>query len=261
MSFLTDIVDIGKSVVNFFNGNSIASTVVKLVALRQISKSINSSIKANDPAGSANIDGGVRLQIDPGTNNKIPVLYGSAFFGGIITDAAMTNGNKTMYYCLTLSEKTGTKLSDGQPTNYVFKDVYWNDNRIVFKSTGTNAGILADYMVDRSGVVDVSIKDQVSVYCFAGNSTSPVVPDNYTNTNLTTATSIMPTWSTGTYTMSDLLFALVKVDYNRDKNITGIGNMTFHIESDMRKPGDVLYDYMTNERYGAGIPAAEIKST
>jgi hypothetical protein len=28
----------------------------------------------------------------------------------------------------------------------------------------------------------------------------------------------------------------------------------------MNKPGDVLYDYMTNERYGAGIPAAEIKT-
>jgi hypothetical protein len=165
-----------------------------------------------------------------------------------------------MYYCLTLSEKTGTKFSDSQATAYTFKDVYWNDSRIVFKSTGTNSGIVADYMVDRSGTVDRSISSQVSVYCYAGNSATPVVPENYTNNTLTNAALIMPNWTTATHTMSDLLFAVVKVDYNRDKNITGLGDMKFHIQSTMNKPGDVLYDYMTNERYGAGIPAAEIKT-
>lgn len=260
MSFLSDIIDAGKSVAGFFTGNTIASTVVKLVGLRLLSKAINNTVKANDPAANDNIDAGVRLQINPGTENKIPVLYGTAYFGGIITDAVMTNTNKTMFYCLTLSEKTGTKFSDNQPTTYTFKDVYWNDSRIVFKSTGIESGIVADYMVDRSGTVDRSIASQVSVYCYAGNSATPVVPENYTNNTLTNAALIMPNWTTATHTMSDLLFAVVKVDYNRDKNITGLGDMKFHIQSNMNKPGDVLYDYMTNERYGAGIPAAEIKT-
>ena len=115
-------------------------------------------------------------------------------------------------------------------------------------------------MVDRSGTVDKSIADQVSVYCFAGNSNTPALPENYTNSTLTNATSIMPNWTTSTHAMNDLLFAIVRVDYNRDKNITGLGDMKFHIQSSMNLPGDVLYDYMTNERYGAGIPAAEIKT-
>lgn len=260
MSFLSDILNIGKSVVGFLSGNTIASTVVKLVGLRLISKAINGSIKENETTANPNIDAGVRLQVDPGTENKIPVLYGSAYFGGIITDAIMTNTNKTMYYCITLSETTGVKLSDGESTEYLFKDVYWDDNRVVFASTGTNAGIDAIYMVDRNGTVDRSIAGQVSIYCYAGGSDSPTVFENYTNTSLPNAATVMPNWTTSTHTMDDLLFAVVKVDYNRDKNITGLGNLKFHIESSMKQPGDVLYDYMTNTRYGAGIAAEEIKT-
>jgi hypothetical protein len=32
------------------------------------------------------------------------------------------------------------------------------------------------------------------------------------------------------------------------------------MKNTMTLPGDVLYDYMTNTRYGAGIPEAEIKT-
>ena len=129
MSFLSGLIDLGKTVVGFISGNAIASTVVKLVGLRLISKAINSSVKENEDAANKNIDGGIRLQVNPGTDNKIPVLYGTAYFGGIITDAIMTNTNKTMFYCLTLSERTGTKLSDGQATAYLrvraHRQVFW----------------------------------------------------------------------------------------------------------------------------------------
>jgi hypothetical protein len=249
MSFL-------KNIVGFFTGGSVASTVVKVAALTLVAKKLsNNALKGNDINTPANIDRGVRLQVPPAGTNKIPVLYGTAFFGGIITDAQMTNNNKTMFYCLTLSEKTGTLLSTGGGSTYVFKDIYWNDQRIVFKEDG----ITADYTVDRAGSVDRSIGEQVKVYCYAGNSATPVVPENYTNNTLTNATSIMPSWSTGTHQMNDLLFAIVRVDYNREKNVTGIGNMLFHIDNSMKLPGDVLNDYMTNTRYGAGIAAEEIK--
>jgi hypothetical protein len=250
MSFLKDVV-------GFFSGNTIASSVVKIVALSYIAKKVASNaVKSNDAQQAANIDKGVRLQIEPSASNKIPVLYGAGYFGGIITDAVMTNTNKTMYYCLTLSEKTGTILSTNTASSYTFKDVYWNDQRVVFK----NNGILVDYTVDRAGTVDRSLGDQVSIYCYAGNSSTPTIPENYTNNTLTNATSIMPGWTTSTHQMNDLLFAVVKVDYNREKNVTGIGNLLFHIDNTMKLPGDVLYDYMTNTRYGAGIDPAEIKT-
>jgi hypothetical protein len=121
MSFLDDAV-------GFISGNSIASSLVKIAALSyvatQVSKNAVASNQGSVGEPITNIDQGVRLQIPPAANSKVPVLYGAAFFGGNITDAVMTNTNKTMYYCLTLSEKTGTKLSTGQATDYVFKDVY-----------------------------------------------------------------------------------------------------------------------------------------
>ena len=248
MSFLSDVV-------GFFSGNSIASSVVKIIGISYIAKKLASNaVSANNTDAQANIDQGVRLQVEPAANNKIPVLYGAGFFGGIITDAVMTNTNKTMYYCLTLSEKTGTVLSSNTASSYIFKDVYWNDQRVVFK----NDGITVDYTVDRAGTVDRNLGNQVSIYCYAGNSASPKVPENYTNNTLTNAALIMPGWTTSTHQMNDLIFAIIKVDYNREKNVTGIGNVLFHIENSLKLPGDVLYDYMTNTRYGAGIVSGEI---
>jgi hypothetical protein len=58
--------------------------------------------------------------------------------------------------------------------------------------------------------------------------------------------------------MSNLVFVIVRVDYNKDKNITGLGDLTFEIKNSMKLPGDCLYDYMTNTRYGAGIDAVGI---
>lgn len=256
MSFLSDIVDFGKE---YFGGNGVGSSIVRSIAMIAVVKSLSQSAnKGNDTGADANIDAGVRLQIEPATNNKVPVLYGTGYFGGIVTDAVMTNTNKTMYYCLTLCEKTGTKLSDNQPSSYTFKDVYWNDQRIVFNSDG----ITANYTTDRNGIVDTNISGLVKVWCYAGDSTAAnqKIPENYTNTSTVHAATIMPGWTTSTHLMSDLAFAIVRVDYNREKNITGLGDMLFQVENSMKLPGDCLYDYMTNERYGAGIPAAEINS-
>jgi hypothetical protein len=41
---------------------------------------------------------------------------------------------------------------------------------------------------------------------------------------------------------------------NKDKGITGLPNMRFHVTNSMTLPGDCLLDYMTSTRYGAGIP-------
>lgn len=258
MSFLDGILSVGKSAVGFLSGNSVASSLVKLAGMgliaSQLAKNAN---KSNDIPSSGttppNIDQGVRLQIPPAADKKIPVLYGTAFFGGNITDAAMTNNNKTMWYCITLSEKTGTKLSDGQASDYVFKDVYWNDQRIVFKSDG----ITVDYTVDRNGILDRSLGNQVFIYCYKGGSSAGVLPENYSGTAPAAAYTLMPNWTTA-HTMDNLIFALVRVDYNREKSVTGLGTVLFHIQNSMSLPGDVVFDYMTNTRYGAGIAAAEV---
>lgn len=261
MSWFDDLVSVGKSVVgtavDFFTGNGIGSNIAKTAllgfAVNKVNKSVNKT--NNTPTPPTTIDRGVRLQVQPAADEKIPVVYGSATFGGIISDAWLTPDNRSMYFALTLSEKTGNLLSTSAASTYVFNDVYLDDNRVIFKSDG----ITADYMIDREGNQDISIRDIVRVYCYAGNSTTPQVPEYYTNASLDPAYEIMPNWSTQ-HTMDDLIFAIVRLDYNSDKGIRKLPNMKFTVTNSMSLPGDVLNDFMTNTRYGAGIAASDIYS-
>jgi hypothetical protein len=258
MSFLDSLVDIGKSAVNFFTGNSIGANIAKAAitgyTLSKITASIN---KDNNIDRSTRVDPGVRLQINPNPDQHIPVVYGRATLGGIITDAVLTNSNQTMWYCLTISERTGlTNLGTGSASSYKLHQVFWDDNTVLFESDG----ITVKALVDREGTVNSDVSGQIKVYFFAGNSTSPKVPETYTNGSLSNATALFPNW-TANHTMSDLIFALVRVDYNAEKGVRGLGNIRFDIENSMSQPGDCLYDYMTNTRYGAGIDPAEVFSS
>lgn len=257
MSFLSGIMSFGKSAVKYLSGNSIggmlARTAIIGYAINRLSKNANKDSGSNIPP---NIDQGVRLQYPASADAKIPVLYGSAFFGGNLTDAAMTNSNKTMWYCLTLAEKTGNLYSTSTATAYTLTNVYWNDQRIVFKTDG----ITVDYTVDRAGTIDRNLSGLVQVYFYAGGRTLGQKPTGYAGA-VPNAETLFPNWTAGTHAMSNLLFALIKVDYNREKNSVGLGDVKFNIGSTLFTPGDVLYDYLTNTTYGAGIDAGNILTT
>ena len=256
MSFLSGLLDIGKSAVSFFSGGSIASSLAKTAlmgfALNRLNKNTN---KDSDASKTANIDAGVRLQLPADAAFKIPVLYGTAYFGGNLIDAQMTNSNKTMWFALVLSEKTGTTIA-GTASSYVFKDVYWNQQRVQFKTDG----ITVDYTRDRAGNIDRSLSGLVKIYQYAGSSTSGQVPETYSG-SVPAAHTLFPNWTSGTHPMTNLVFALVSVDYNRDKGVQGLGELLFQVQNSMKMPGDVLYDYMTNGVYGAKIPSADIDSS
>lgn len=256
MSFLSGIGNFFKGVAGFLTGGGIGSTLVTTILSGIALNKLTKSIRANQLEDNENIDQGVKLQIKPSTANKIPVLYGTSFFGGIITDAEISSDNQTMYYCLTLCERTGTKLSDSSASAYTFKDVYINDQRIVFKSDG----ITLDYVVDRDGNFDTSASGLIKVYCYDNGSSNPTVPDGYTNLALDDADVVMPGWGVN-HDMTNLVFAIIEVNYNREKGITGLGDFKFEIENDMNDPGDVLYDYMKDTVYGAGISTTYIDTT
>jgi len=262
MSWLEDIVSgagsLIKSVGGFLGSNSIGSSVAKVALMGfALNKVTSMARKENDAARAAlksnMVDPGQRVNIQPDTEHRLPVLYGQATLGGVITDAWLTDNNQTMYFCVSIAEQTGVLLSSSGASAYVFNDIYYNDQRLVFQTGGTTA----DYAIDREGNRDESVRDLVEVYCFAGDSTSPVPPEYYTNPSMNNAYDIMPNWGSD-YTMSNTLFAIVKVTYSRDKGVTGVPNMMFTITNSMRLPGDCLYDYMTNTRYGAGIDSANI---
>jgi hypothetical protein len=263
MSFFDTILDLGKTAVNYVTQNSLASNLLKTVVTGFAVSKINKAVKkdnegaSNAPQQSTTVDPGVRLQVPANQNIKVPVVYGSAQLGGIITEAVMSQSNTRMTYVLTICEKTGNLLSTGSASSFGFEDVYYNDQRIIFDTTGANAGIEAAYSVDRNGNRDYSIDGLVRVWCYNGSSTQGVVPDGYTNASVPAAYTVVPNW-TSSMTMNDLVFAVVQVNYNKDKGVTQLPNMRFHVINSMTLPGDCLLDYMTNTRYGAGIPLTEI---
>ena len=251
MSWLDSVVSFGKDLLTGQGtGSKIARAAIAGVVLRQVNKSAKSS---NESGTAQEIDKGVREQVDADTNHSIPVVYGQAFIGGKITDAVLTNGNKTMWYCLTICEKTGN-LINGTPSVITIEKVYWDQNEILFQSDGITAATLRS----EDGVTSNNINGLVKIYLYNAGSLSQTFPLGYSGTP-TPATAVFPNW-TANHTMSDLVFALVRVDYNKDLGFTGIGNLEFKVRNTMTQPGDVLYDYLKNTRYGAGITDEEIKS-
>jgi hypothetical protein len=56
------------------------------------------------------------------------------------------------------------------------------------------------------------------------------------------------------------VFAVIQIDYNGEKGITGLGQVTFQVSNTLNNPALVWYDYLTSERYGAAIPTAQINT-
>lgn len=257
MSWLDDIVDLGSSALNWLGGNGVGSSLARTAltgyALRQVTNSIN---KDNEAAQNttAKIDPGVRIQVDPDTEYRIPVVYGSAVLGGAVTDAVLTNGNLTMWYCVTICEKTGlTNLGTGAQSTFAFNDIYWDDSRLIFQSDGVT---VAGY-IDKSNNVCQDYNGKIKIYCFDGNSTSQTNITNYGVAATVNAYDVMPNW-TAAHSMNNLVFALIRVDYDATAGVKGLGKVKFKIANSMTQPGDCMFDYMTNSRYGAGIDPTEI---
>jgi hypothetical protein len=258
MSFFSTIADLGKSALNFLSGNGIGSQLAKMAltgyALNQVTQNVNKSNQST-PSASVKVDPGVRIQIDPDQNNRIPVLYGESFVPGIVTDAHLSTDQATMTYVFTLCELTGTKISDSTPSTYEFEDVYLNDQRVVFKSDG----ITADYTMDRNGVQDLSVRDLVTVRFYVGGSPSAFQQGQQGGYAITPINcwDVVPTW-TPLHAMNDLLFAVITVKYNAEKGLKALPTVLFHLRNSMSQPGDCLWDFATNTRYGAGIAEEDI---
>ena len=251
MSWIDDVVSFGSSALGYLGGNTLGSQLARTaltgLALNQVYRSVNKSNEQKEK--------GTRIQVDPDPDFHIPVVYGDAVLSGAVTDAQLTNNNGTMFYCITLCEKTGlTNLGTGTASQFSFKDIYLDDNRLLFASDGVT---VSGYVDKANNICSDKLADKIKIYCFDGNSTTPKSMTNYPLSQIQNAYDIMPNWTVN-HAMSDLVFVIVRLDYDSEKSVTGLGNMRFRISNSMTQPGDCLYDYMTNTRYGAGIDPTEI---
>ena len=274
MSWIDDLWDAAKGL---FGGAGIGGSIARISALVALSKIMQKQIdkdrsegidysKYQRLEGVANtlsdtdiedivtaLAGGARIQLNPSTSHKIPVLYGAATFGGDIIDAKTDTNNEDLWLAMVLAEKTGTKISDSTASSYTFNDCFVNGERIVFQSDG----FTVDYTIDTEGNRNDAYKDLIEVYFYAGNSNNFVYPEYSSAVLGFDAYDIMPGWTSG-HTMTGLLFAIVRLKFEED-TLDSIPDFKFSITNSMHLPGDCLYDYMTNETYGAGLDPAEIK--
>jgi len=198
-------------------------------------------------------DGGGRIQLPPATDNKLPVVYGSAFMGGPITDAYLTPDQKTMYYVVALAEVTDNGTIS-------FGDVYYDGKKVLFGIDGAVTGLYTNNATPGPfAQLDGRVNGKLFIYLYNDGSDSP------TNNPLP-AYTIMPNWD-ATYAMTDCAFAIVKVIYNVDSGTTGLGSLMAQVintetgqSTGVYRPGTAIKDYLTNDRYGCAVPLARVNT-
>jgi hypothetical protein len=224
---------------------------VAMIASAVISKAFANENQPNaDGSSAAVLNPGSRAQISPATDNKLPVVYGSAYVGGIVTDLSITEDNQFMYYVLSISEVTNNG-SD----SVTFGDIYYAGKKVIFNANGYTVDSLLD---ESTGIYDTSIAGYINIYLYSNGSNTPV-------NSSSSAISIMQNpnlvyqWN-NTKLMTNCSFAIVKLQYSQSRNIRGINQTRFQIINSRTNTGDCFYDYLTNTVYGAAIPANQINT-
>jgi len=279
MSFILDIVKFGLGQFGIEAQGDSPKAIATSAISSFLSQKINSAIKKSNPqpqtggAVSANtaaatnagspqqetvsrIEREVKLEIKADPSAHIPVVYGEGWVQPLLVDAQITNNNCTMWYAVALCEATGPDLN-GTASTITIEEIYWNNKKLTFLYDGVTVAAAWEGK-GASAKQDLTLSQNVKIYCYNNGSANPTnVRPQGLAVEHGDARSIMPGWTTN-HAMTNLVFALIKVDYDADKEVDGIGSIKFKVRNSLKKPGDVLNDYMTNTVYGAGIAAEEI---
>ena len=229
----------------------------------------------------------------PNTANKVPRVYGYVNLGGTIIDTHKANAN-SIFVCTVLSEFDLDRFDDNDTGDCAIRTIS-RDGRVLADrttpylgnyvtgdgSTFGNAGLLdpATNTIDYSWGSN-SLSNPLNVWVYAGSSDSAnLIAKTYTGT-APNAYDVFPTW-TSSNTMDNLLFAIIQVDFYEDvpndfkidkfgtwrfevmmrqgeTNSMPVGSGGANVTPDFENPAHILYDYLTSDRYGAGLDAADI---
>ena len=238
------------AVADFTIGMLASAFVINMVASSIISKALAPDI----PDGSSNsINPGSRSQVAPTGSNKLPVVYGSAYLGGIITDLSITADNQNMYYVLALSEVTNTEHG-GTPDTMQFGKIYYGGKLCIFDATDKT--LVTGLLDESTGITDSSVNGKIRMYLYKNGSSSGV------NTSLTAVQVMQDSQLTyqwdSTKLMSNCAFAIVKLTYSQTASITGLQQTRFQLTNSRYLPGDCFYDYLTSTRYGAALATTQV---
>lgn len=199
---------------------------------------------------------GNNQQLPPAGDNKLPVVYGSAYVGGIVTDLSITSDNQKIYYVLALSEVTNSETG-GTPDEITFGNIYWGGKLCVFDPV--NQYQVTGLLDESTGITDTTVNGKLNIYLYKNGSNSGA------NTSLTAiqvlqSPGLVYTWDS-TKLMSNCAFAILEITYSQSANLTGIQQTRFQITNSRHKPGDCFSDYFQSTRYGAALNLSQINTT
>ena len=236
----------------------VGASAIVAMAITMVASAIATRAFANQNQPDAGLgssstpDPGNRQQVAPATNNKLPVVYGTAWVGGIITDLTISEDNQQLYYVLSLSEVTNT--NDGQtPDTISFGDIYYGGKKVVFQENGYTVAKLVD---ESTGVEDTTVNGRIEFYLYSNGSDNPT-NSPYTAIEVLQASGLVYTWD-NTKLMSNCAFAILHLSYSQSANIRGVEQTRFQVTNSRIDTGDCIYDYLINTRYGASLPSNQI---
>ena len=199
-------------------------------------------------------------------NRSTTVTAGSFIVGNIYTITTVGTTNFTLigasantvgvtFICTGVGTGTGTATKN---------NFYYGDRIVTFDSTDPTKVVS---LTDGAGNVDTKISGNLYISLYTSNSAGTITavtgtaPSSYMGG---TDIAAGQRW-TGTRQMNGLAFAIVKLNYNRDAETTQLQPITFNVSHYLNSagaalPGDVWYDYITNETYGGGMAASIVDS-
>ena len=258
------VVYTGGAAAALFEAGSVAAAAITFTTQALVTNIIVSTLvkqQQEDPqnASSPVQQLGTRVPAGASTTNKLSVVYGNAFMPHMVVDAKISTDQQTMWYVLAFSEVTDYgNITFDDPDRPNFPLVYWGDKKVQFDSSDkTKVTGLIDGV---TGDVDTKVSGKINFYFYSDGSNNPLY-------NAAPATQIMGdsaipaeqrwNWS---YSMYKTAFCIVKIQYDQNAGVTGLPAISAYVRNSLTKPGSVLYDYMTNDRYGCGIDPSMIDS-
>ena len=197
-------------------------------AINMVISSVVSSIFAPKPPSAGNFEQaqqpnpGSRQQLPPAGDNKIPVVYGQAFVGGIITDMSISTDNQDIYWVISLCEVTNTETG-GSPDTINFGKVYWGGKRVNFNDNGYSV----DKLTDESTGETQNVAGNMDIYLYRNGSGSPT-NSSINAVDVMSASNLVYKW-TSSKLMSNCAFAIVHLKYNADKALTSLQTTRFQV--------------------------------
>ena len=251
----TIVVALGYSVaagtIGFFTAMAINMVVAMIVT-----KAFSNQPSFDQGTSSQTADNpGNRQQVPPATDNKLPVVYGSAYVGGTVTDLSISGDNQQLYYVLSICEVTSTNTGQTSDT-ITFGNIYFGGKKVIFQSNGYTVASLLD---ESTGISDTTVNGKMEFYLYSNGSNSPANSSQSAISVMQTS-GLTYTWDTNKL-MNNCAFAILHLSYSQSANIRGLEQTKFQVTNSRTNTGDCFYDYLINTRYGCAITSTQIDTT